>query len=93
MSQAAVSQHVATLEGDLGTALFTRGHRGVALTPTGQALRHAVEEGLRTPLRDIKCHHVTTSPCCNWELLSYIAGVRYLARVDSSGALKIARTL
>lgn len=48
MSQAAVSQHVATLEGDLGTTLFTRGHRGVALTPTGQVLRHAVEEGLRT---------------------------------------------
>src|SRR5215469_5516023 len=48
MSQAAVSQHVATLEGDLGTTLFTRGHRGVVLTPTGQALRLAVEEGLRT---------------------------------------------
>jgi LysR family glycine cleavage system transcriptional activator len=48
MSQAAVSQHVATLEGELGTALFTRGHRGVALTPAGEALRVAVEEGLRT---------------------------------------------
>src|SRR5215472_10943097 len=48
MSQAAVSQHVATLEGDLGTTLFTRGHRGVTLTPTGQALRLAVEQGLRT---------------------------------------------
>ena len=48
MSQAAVSQHVATLEHDLGTVLFTRGSRGVALTPTGEALRVAVEEGLRT---------------------------------------------
>lgn len=48
MSQAAVSQHVATLEEELGTALFTRGHRGVVLTPTGEALRLAVEEGLRT---------------------------------------------
>jgi LysR family glycine cleavage system transcriptional activator len=48
MSQAAVSQHMATLEGDLGTTLFTRGHRGVVLTPTGQALRDAVEAGLRT---------------------------------------------
>ena len=48
MSQAAVSQHVATLEDELGTALFTRGHRGVVLTPTGEALRLAVAEGLRT---------------------------------------------
>lgn len=48
MSQAAVSQHVATLEEELGTALFTRGHRGVVLTPAGEALRLAVEEGLRT---------------------------------------------
>src|SRR5215472_11627293 len=48
MSQAAVSQHMATLEDELGTALFTRGHRGVALTPAGEALRLAVEEGLRT---------------------------------------------
>jgi DNA-binding transcriptional LysR family regulator len=48
MSQAAVSQHVATLEDELGAALFTRGHRGVVLTPTGEALRLAVEEGLRT---------------------------------------------
>jgi len=47
MSQAAVSQHVAALEEELGTALFTRGHRGVALTPAGEALRLAVEQGLR----------------------------------------------
>lgn len=48
MSQAAVSQHVATLEKELGAALFTRGHRGVVLTPTGETLRLSVEEGLRT---------------------------------------------
>ncbi|MDE2136965.1 MAG: LysR family transcriptional regulator [Gammaproteobacteria bacterium] len=48
MSQAAVSQHMAALEAELGSALFTRAHRGVALTPTGEALRLAVEEGLRT---------------------------------------------
>ena len=47
MSQAAVSQHVAALEAELASPLFTRGHRGVALTPTGEALRLAVEEGLR----------------------------------------------
>lgn len=48
MSQAAVSQHVAALEDELGTALFNRGHRGVVLTATGEALRLAVEQGLRT---------------------------------------------
>src|SRR5215472_10344347 len=48
MSQAAVSQHVAMLEDELGTALFTRGHRGVGLTTAGEALRLAVQEGLRT---------------------------------------------
>lgn len=48
MSQAAVSQHVAALEAELGAALFTRGHRGVVLTPPGEALRLAVVEGLRT---------------------------------------------
>src|SRR5215472_14164789 len=47
MSQAAVSQHVAALEEELGTALFTRGHRGVGLTTAGEALRLAVEQGLR----------------------------------------------
>ncbi len=47
MSQAAVSQHVAMLEAELGTRLFTRGHRGVVLTSTGEALRLAVEDGLR----------------------------------------------
>jgi putative choline sulfate-utilization transcription factor len=48
MSQAAISQHVGLLEAELGTALFTRGHRGVVLTATGEALRLAVEGGLRT---------------------------------------------
>lgn len=48
MSQAAVSQHVGLLEAELGSALFTRGHRGVVLTSTGEALRLAVEDGLRS---------------------------------------------
>ena len=48
MSQAAVSQHVALLEAELGATLFTRGHRGVVLTSTGETLRLAVEDGLRT---------------------------------------------
>ncbi|MGX6604220.1 LysR family transcriptional regulator [Micromonosporaceae bacterium Da 78-11] len=36
-TQSAVSQHIATLEADLGTALLTR--RPVALTPAGERLR------------------------------------------------------
>ncbi len=34
----AVSHQIKALEGDLGTLLFQRHHRGVALTPEGQAL-------------------------------------------------------
>jgi DNA-binding transcriptional LysR family regulator len=38
LSQSAVSQHIQDLEASLGTALFTRGRRGVALTPAGETL-------------------------------------------------------
>jgi DNA-binding transcriptional LysR family regulator len=34
----AISHQIKALEGDLGTALFQRHHRGVGLTPEGQAL-------------------------------------------------------
>ncbi|HEX5205419.1 LysR family transcriptional regulator [Paractinoplanes rhizophilus] len=40
-TQSAVSQHVAALEADLGTPLFTR--RPVALTPAGERLRRHAE--------------------------------------------------
>ena len=46
MTQAAISQHIAQLEADLGTALFDRRHRGVALTTGGAAFLHSVEIGL-----------------------------------------------
>jgi LysR family transcriptional regulator, low CO2-responsive transcriptional regulator len=38
MSQPAISQHMATLEQQLGTALFVRSRRGVQLTMAGQKL-------------------------------------------------------
>lgn len=38
MTQPAVSQHVQDLEAGLGTQLFTRGRRGVTLTPAGETL-------------------------------------------------------
>lgn len=38
LTQSAVSQHIQDLEASLGTALFTRGRRGVALTPAGETL-------------------------------------------------------
>lgn len=47
MTQAAISQQIAHLEADLGTALFARHHRGVDLTPAGQRLLPPVIEGLR----------------------------------------------
>lgn len=38
MTQSAVSQHMHDLESSLGTRLFTRGRRGVTLTPSGEKL-------------------------------------------------------
>jgi len=38
MTQPAVSQHIQNLEASLGARLFTRGRRGVSLTPAGETL-------------------------------------------------------
>lgn len=38
LTQSAISQHIQDIENDLGTALFTRGPRGVKLTPEGEIL-------------------------------------------------------
>lgn len=45
-TQSAVSQQIRRLEGDLGTPLFHRAHRGVTLTSAGETLLTAVLEGL-----------------------------------------------
>jgi putative choline sulfate-utilization transcription factor len=45
-TQPAISQRIAALEKHLGTALFRRAHRGVALTPEGAALYDSVREHL-----------------------------------------------
>lgn len=47
MTQPAVSQHIQDLEASLGARLFTRGRRGVSLTPAGETLH----EYTRTILR------------------------------------------
>ena len=39
VTHGAISRHIHALEADLGTALFTRAGRGLALTPAGQRLR------------------------------------------------------
>lgn len=44
MSQSAVSQHMRDLEIALGTSLFTRGPRGVTLTPAGETLHGYVQQ-------------------------------------------------
>ena len=46
LSQAAVSQHVRTLERDLGVALFVRRHRSVEPTNAGRSLFHSVHAAL-----------------------------------------------
>ena len=48
MTQAAVSQHVAQLEAELGVGLFVRRHRGVELTSAGAAFLETVQQGLKT---------------------------------------------
>jgi LysR family transcriptional regulator, glycine cleavage system transcriptional activator len=45
VSQAAVSRHVRSLEGDVGRKLFRRLHRRVELTPTGQRLASELTVG------------------------------------------------
>lgn len=47
VSQAAVSRQIALLEDDLGTALFQRRHRTLALTGEGVRLHQAVTMGLQ----------------------------------------------
>lgn len=47
MTQPAVSQHMQDLEASLGTALFTRGRRGVTLTPAGETLYDYTQRILR----------------------------------------------
>jgi len=46
VTPSAISQHVKTLERDIGVALFNRRHRGVELTEAGCALLKALEHGL-----------------------------------------------
>lgn len=50
VAQPALSQHVASLERELGVMLFTRTHRGVTLTEAG---RHVVEHA-RVVLQDVE---------------------------------------
>ncbi|MGB7192503.1 MAG: LysR substrate-binding domain-containing protein [Collimonas pratensis] len=47
-TQPAVSHRIGLLEEDLGVALFTRGHRGVALNADGTRLFEAVHDSLGT---------------------------------------------
>jgi LysR family glycine cleavage system transcriptional activator len=46
VTQGAISRHVATLEGWLGTQLFERGRHGIQLTPRGQAYFGTVRAAL-----------------------------------------------
>ena len=47
VTRVAISRQIRTLEQDLGLPLFIRRHRGVALTPDGQALFDVTQSSLR----------------------------------------------
>ncbi|NHH99829.1 Glycine cleavage system transcriptional activator [Oceanimonas sp. MB9] len=53
-TQSAVSQHIRTLEEQLGLPLFERVYRGVRLTDAGQALFASVREGFGTMERTLE---------------------------------------
>lgn len=67
VTQSAVSRQVQTLEDQLGTRLFERGHRQIRLTPAGQSLYRATAEALRlltdavAELREHRGRSVTVS--------------------------------
>lgn len=48
ITQAAVSRQIKRLEEDLGTALFARGHRSIAVTPAGRKLQRAARQAFAT---------------------------------------------
>lgn len=48
VTHAAISQHIRTLEAEIGCALTRRSGRGIVLTQQGQALAHALSEGFGT---------------------------------------------
>lgn len=48
VTHAAVSQHIRTLEAEIGCALTRRSGRGIVLTQQGQALAHALSDGFST---------------------------------------------
>lgn len=47
VTQSAMSRQIKTLEAELGAPLFVRGTRSVEITPSGQALLHAVQGSLQ----------------------------------------------
>lgn len=53
VTQAAISQHIKTLEAFLGCQLFIRGHRSVSLTPAGQRLAPFVASGFTSFLNGV----------------------------------------
>jgi len=46
LTQSALSRQIKTLEDEIGTALFERGHRGLKLTSAGVSLQRTVREAL-----------------------------------------------
>lgn len=65
-TQPAVSQQVKRLEAQLGTRLFDRIYRGIALTDAGQSLFEQVHQGLQAMKALPRPAVAGSARCCRW---------------------------
>ena len=67
LTQSAISRQIQQLEAALGTALFERRHRALALTEAGRVMQRAVNDSLER-LRDAAAavRAKPASPCPAW---------------------------
>ncbi len=61
LSQPAVSQHIRTLEKDIGAQLLVRGRRGVALTPAGETFLKYAQELIQLSREAREATHLTAT--------------------------------
>ena len=92
VTQAAVSQQVRALEGELGVALFVRHHRGLDLTPEGWRLHRSVAMGFECIANAIEDIRVVGRPSIRIGVTSAIATFWLLPRLPLFRALYLRST-